>query len=170
MKVVIIGPRGSGKSTVASALRFSLGFPVTSIDKVIEEDAGCSIPEIVEKEGWDGFRLMEANAIKNLDDADNTIVDVGGGAVMYHDNAKVLTEGESCVIYLTASLDELQKRVSDNGDRPSLTGNSNAADEMEKILAERTPTYEKLANHTFRTDEMSAEEIADKITEIVESA
>jgi len=170
MRVVLIGPRASGKSTVANALRFALGFPVISIDKVIEENAECSIPAIVEKEGWDAFRTRENDAIKDLDDTDDTIIDVGGGAVMYHNNADLLKDGESCIVYLTASTEELMKRVSENEDRPSLTGNASAADEMAKILAERTPTYEKLADHTFRTDEISAEDIAEQIRDIVESA
>ena len=66
MNIVLIGYRGTGKSTVGKLLAEQLGMSYISMDDEIVQNAGMSVPEIVEKQGWPGFRDMESELARNL--------------------------------------------------------------------------------------------------------
>jgi shikimate kinase len=81
MNLVLIGYRGTGKSLIGRILENRLRMPCISMDEEINKRAGMSIPEIVEKYGWNRFRDIESEVALGLSARDNVIVDTGGGVI-----------------------------------------------------------------------------------------
>ena len=79
MNLILIGYRGTGKSTVAQLLASRLEREILSTDAMVIEKAQMLIPEIVEKLGWDHFRDLESTVCQNLRESDNLVLDTGGG-------------------------------------------------------------------------------------------
>ncbi|MDI6790163.1 MAG: shikimate kinase, partial [Thermodesulfobacteriota bacterium] len=81
-KIVLIGYRGSGKSTVGRRLAERLSLPFIDTDTLIEEKAGITIKEMVEKKGWAYFRAVEKDVIRGLPGDKTMVVAAGGGAIL----------------------------------------------------------------------------------------
>ncbi|EBW6088639.1 AAA family ATPase, partial [Salmonella enterica subsp. enterica serovar Enteritidis] len=77
----LVGPRGCGKTTVGQGLAASLGFQFTDTDRWLLEHSGETVAEIVEKEGWAGFRARESQALQAVA-APATVIATGGGMVL----------------------------------------------------------------------------------------
>jgi len=94
MNLVLIGYRGTGKSSVAEILAKRFAAKKVSTDELIVQKAGMSIPEIVEKYGWEHFREVESEVVKEVCKEDDLIIDAGGGVVLREENIKNL-QGDS---------------------------------------------------------------------------
>src|SRR5262245_55879791 len=103
MNLVLIGYRGTGKSTVARLLRDRLGMEVVSLDEEIVREAGCSIPEIVAEHGWPHFRDLEASITKRVALRSGIIIDAGGGVILRPENVANLRRGGK-LFWLRASV------------------------------------------------------------------
>jgi len=166
MNIVLIGYRGTGKSTVAKILGQRLGRQVISTDAEIVKEAGQSIPQIVEQFGWDHFRQLETQMCQKLQDQTNLVVDTGGGLILKEENANIL-KANGRIFWLTAEVATIVKRISGDTQRPSLSGTKTFVEEIEDILKERTPKYQAAANHVISTDQLSPKQIADSILSLV---
>ncbi|MDH4097370.1 MAG: shikimate kinase [Nitrospira sp.] len=162
MNVVLIGYRGTGKSTVGKIVAARLGRPMVSTDAEIVKRAGQSIPEIVAQHGWDYFRELESQVCRDLADGDGLVIDTGGGAILRSDTVDKLKQ-TGTLFWLTASVDTITKRIGRDTQRPSLTGTKSFVDEVQDVLRERTPKYEAAADHVIATDGRSIVQIADEI-------
>jgi len=162
MNIVLIGYRGTGKSTVARILGQRLRRKVISTDAEIVKEAGQSIPQIVEQFGWDHFRELETQMCKKLQDQTNLVIDTGGGLILKGENVKIL-KTNSTIFWLTAEVPTIVKRISGDTQRPSLSGTKTFLEEIEGILKERTPKYQAAADHAISTDKESPHQIADAI-------
>lgn len=162
--IVLVGMRGSGKSTVGKLLAEKLGKTFVETDALIVQKAGKSIPEIVSEKGWDYFRDLESEAIREVSRGDNEVISTGGGAILRPENVAALKRN-GMLVYLRASLETLRIRIAGNTDRPSLTGTKNAIDEMEEILLKRSPIYESTADIVIDTDTIDPESIATIVIE-----
>ena len=162
MNVVLIGYRGTGKSTVGKIVAARLGRTVVSTDAEVVKRAGRSIPEIVAQHGWDYFRDLESQVCCDLAEGDGLVIDTGGGAILRSENVEQLKH-HGVVFWLTASVDTITKRIGRDTQRPSLTGTKSFVDEVHDVLRERTPKYEAAADHVIATDERSIVQIADEI-------
>lgn len=164
MNIVLIGYRGTGKSTIAKILSVRLQWPRFNLDEAIVKDIGMSIPQMVEKHGWDFFRDVESKMVEKTSTMDRTIVDAGGGIIVRAANADILrTKG--FIIWLKARPETIIRRIKDNADRPSLTGKKSFLEEVQEVLAERTPKYQAAAHVAIDTDDLSPHEVAEKIIE-----
>lgn len=160
-KVILIGMRGVGKTTTGTALADILDQDFVDLDQEIIRMEGKSVPEIVEAEGWEGFRKKEQQALHTYIEKDDLVLATGGGILMYFDNAEQLKDqGE--IILLTASPETMAKRIGDS-DRPSLTGKS-ITEELSEIWKEREETYHNYANHIVDTEGKTPEEVAREIS------
>lgn len=145
--VFLVGPRGSGKSTVGGLVAQRLNRMLRDTDVMVTAAAGMSVSGIVECEGWAGFRLREQAALAEaaLSDA---VVATGGGAVLSEENRRLM-RGRGVVVYLSAPAACLCGRLAACGDaaglRPSLTG-LDPLDEVERVLREREPLYRESAH------------------------
>lgn len=162
MNVVLIGYRGTGKSTVGKIVAARLGRVLVSTDAEIVKLAGQSIPEIVEKHGWEYFRDLETKICQGLAGQDGVVIDTGGGAILRSRNVEVLKE-TGRLFWLTASVNTIAGRIGHDTQRPSLTGVKSFVDEIQDVLRERAPKYQAAADDVIETDERSVTHVAEEI-------
>lgn len=159
--IVLIGYRGTGKSTVAKILGERLGRDVVSIDETIVAHAGKTIPEIVSEFGWDYFRNLESAEIWNVAERAEIVIDAGGGAILRKKNVEALKKN-GIIVLLTAAVPTIAARIGDDPNRPSLTGKS-ATDEIVEVLRTREPLYRAAADHVISTDDRTPDAVAEEI-------
>jgi shikimate kinase len=160
MNIVLIGYRGTGKSTVGSLLAARLGRELVSTDAEIVRRAQRAIPEIVAQEGWEYFRDLESDICGELSGRDQLVIDTGGGAILREKNVEAIKKNGT-VFWLTASVETIAKRIGGDNQRPSLTGTQSFVDEVENVLRERTPKYRAAADHTIATDDRSVNQLVE---------
>ena len=158
---VLIGPPGSGKSTVGKALAKRLSVSFKDIDTEIENRAGKSVSAIFVDDGEPHFRSLEQEVVMKTLDSFDGILALGGGSVVDSDVAAALKEGKSPVVYLEVSLSQAAPRVGFNKDRPLLLVNPRA--QWQALMEKRRPIYESLADLTVSTDSSKAPEVAQRI-------
>lgn len=163
--IILIGYRGSGKTTVARTLATRLGWTGVDADELIEARAGRSIRDIFDQDGEAGFRRLEADIIREVCSSPRQVISVGGGAVLSPVNRGVLRQAGFCV-WLTAPPEELERRIQADArttaTRPALTA-YNAAEEIRRLLQEREPLYASLADHVVNTAGQPVDDVADAI-------
>ena len=163
MNIVLIGYRGTGKSSVAGELARRLGREAVSLDGEIIRMAGRSIPEIVGRDGWEHFRNLETEAVRAAARRDNLVVDCGGGVVLREENVRLLRD-RGFVVLLLSDKDTIAKRIGGATDRPSLTGKKSFLEEIEEIMAERMPRYRAAADFQIDTAGLSLSEVVNRIS------
>jgi len=161
MNIVLIGMRGSGKTTVGKLLAKRLGKQFIEMDELIVQRIGLDIPEIVKRYGWDKFREVEEEVIREVAELDNVVNATGGGVVTREENVRELKK-KGKLVWLKADTDTLLRRIGNDEYRPSLTGRSPRED-LEAVLAERTPIYEQVADFIIDTEGKKPEEVAEAI-------
>lgn len=154
--VVLIGPPGAGKTTVGTLVAAELGVPFRDTDADIEARAGKPIPEIFLDDGEPHFRALEEQAVAAALAGYPGVLALGGGAVLAAGTQARLA-GHT-VVYLAVGAAQAAARVGLNRDRPLLLGNPRA--QLRALLAERVPTYRKLATHTVDTDGRTPQQVA----------
>jgi len=166
MNIVLIGYRGTGKSTVGRQLAARLGRGLVSTDAEIVKRAQRTIPEIVVQHGWDYFRDLESDICRELASRDQLVIDTGGGAILRAQNVEALKKN-GIVFWLTASVETIEKRIGDDNQRPSLTGAKSFVDEIQDVLRERMPKYQAAADHVITTDNRSINQLVETVLTLV---
>ena len=169
MNIVLIGYRGTGKSSVGKLLAERSGRTLVSTDAEVVRLAGQSIPDIVTQHGWDHFRDLESEVCRDLAGKDQLIIDTGGGAILRQDNVDQLKAG-GILFWLTAEVPTIGRRIGGDTQRPSLTGAKSFVEEIEEVLRERTPKYRAAADHTIATDRKTVVEIADAVQALLQAS
>ncbi|MER7548221.1 shikimate kinase [Spirillospora sp. NPDC127506] len=165
-KAVIIGPPGSGKTTVGGALAERLGVALRDTDADVEAAAGKPIGEIFIDDGEDRFRELERAAVAAALAEHEGVVSLGGGAILAAETQELLA-GHT-VVYLRVGLPEAIKRVGLNSARPLLVLNPRS--QMRKLLEERLPIYERLGTVGVDTDGRDPADIVEEIVKALEAA
>lgn len=165
-KAVIIGPPGSGKTTIGTALADRLGVPLRDTDADIERAAGKPIGEIFIDDGEERFRELERAAVAAALAEHEGVVALGGGAVLAARTQELLA-GHT-VVYLRVGLSEAIKRVGLASARPLLVLNPRS--QMRKLLEERLPIYERLGTVRVDTDGRDPADIVEDVAKALESA
>jgi len=158
-RVVLVGPMGAGKTTVAELLGQAWGVPVRDTDADIEASTGREISDIFVESGEDHFRELEAAAVATALREHDGVLALGGGAVLSPATRELLAGLP--VVFLRVGLSDAVKRVGLGVGRPLLLGNVRAR--IKALLDERTPVYESVAVHTVDTDGRTADEVAAEI-------
>lgn len=166
MNIVLIGYRGTGKSTVGKILAERLGRELLSTDAEIIRRARLPVPDIVQRFGWDHFRDLESEVCRDLAGKDGLIIDTGGGAILRQQNVDSLKKN-GVLIWLTADVPTIVERIGGDTQRPSLTGAKSFTEEVEEVLRERQPKYKSAANHIIETDGRSVAEVVEAILALV---
>lgn len=164
-RIVLIGPPGSGKSTVGRALAQKLNRDFIDTDQLIEEKTGKTITDIFVIEGEEVFRELEFATLKEVLDVEAGVISLGGGAPISTAAQKAIRESNSTVIFLDVSLATAAPRVGFNRDRPLLLGNPRA--QWQALSDQRRPIYEDLATHAIKVDDMRLETIIATIEELI---
>jgi len=166
MNIVLIGYRGTGKSTAGRLLAARLGRALVSTDAEIVTRAKRTIPEIVAQEGWEYFRDLESDICRELANRDHLVIDTGGGAILRAQNVEALKK-TGTLFWLTASVETIVKRIGGDDQRPSLTGTKSFVDEIQDVLRERTPKYQSAADHVIATDDRSIDQLVETLLTLV---
>ncbi len=148
--VILVGARGSGKTTLGARLAGLLGKAFADVDAIVRDEAGKPIEDIVAQGGWEVFRALEAEVVARLCAGENRIIAMGGGSVLAEASRKAMREG-GLVFYLKVDADTLLSRLTadpDAAQRPALSDKT-PEDEMRAVLAERGPLYEEVADHVL---------------------
>lgn len=162
MNIILIGYRGTGKSVVGKILSKSLNMTYVGMDAQIVENNKLSIPEIVERFGWDRFRKLETREALAIAKEDNTIVDTGGGIIEREENMAALKK-TGPVFWLTASVDTIVDRISDDTQRPALVEGKTFTEEIAEVLEARVDRYRAASQYVIETDSLAPEEVAQEI-------
>jgi shikimate kinase len=164
MNLVLVGYRGTGKSSVASLLGERLVRPVVSFDERLVMRAGRSIPEFVAEHGWPAFRDLEEELCAEHARQDGLVLDCGGGIVERPANVQAL-RANGRVVWLRAEIPTIAERIRRGTERPSLTGTGSFIDEVAEVLGRRTPLYRAAADLEVVTDARAVTEIAGEVIE-----
>ena len=159
--VVLGGPMGAGKTTVAGLLGEAWGLPVRDTDADVEAAEGRSIADIFVDDGEARFRALEAKAVADALATHDGVLALGGGAVLDPDT-RALLDGHT-VVFLRVGLSEAVKRVGLGAGRPLLLGGVRSR--IKTLLDERTPIYESVAAYVVDTDGRSPEDVALEVRE-----
>ena len=162
MNIVLIGYRGTGKSTIGKILADRLGRAYVGMDSEIIKKAGMSIPEIVERFGWPKFRDFETSLAEQLAAENNMVIDTGGGIVERPENMASLGKN-SQVFWLKASVAVIVQRIGGDTQRPALTAGKTFTQEVAEVLESRFSKYRNAADHEIDTDVLSPEQAVDLI-------
>ena len=163
-RVFLIGPRGSGKSTVARLLAADLGWSWVDADVLLEGRAGLSIREIFAAEGEAGFRRREADTLAELCGLECHVIATGGGVVLRPENRELLKRS-GAVVWLTGDIDTLWGRINEDATtaarRPVLT--VGGRDEVAELVAAREPLYRECASVVIDTTGRTPAEIVAEV-------
>ncbi len=164
MNIILIGYRCTGKTSVGRKISERLRIPFYDTDELIQEHTGKTIREIIDKGGWDLFRREEKAVIRTLSSLAETVIAVGGGAVMDVENREALKRN-GLFLWLTADVGTIIERMKNDGvsgeQRPSLLGGSMER-ETSGILEQRIPIYQGLADFTIDTSGRDIDAIAEE--------
>ncbi len=161
MNVVLIGYRGSGKSTVGRALARRLGWPYIDTDGLAEARCGMSIRELYADRAEEGFRDIEAAVIAEVAGLDRHVISTGGGAVLREENVANLRRN-GMIFYLHAAPEVLWQRIFADDTRRHSRPETNAARGLSLVREElslRTPLYRAAADCIIDTTDRSVEGI-----------
>jgi len=144
IKIFLVGPMGAGKTTIGRLLAEQLDLEFVDLDEAIEESCGADIAWIFDVEGEDGFRHRETELLDILTQRDDIVLATGGGAILSGVNRKYI-KSRGVVVYLNATIDQLLDRTRHDKKRPLLQV-TNPRPIFEKILSERAPLYQEVAD------------------------
>ena len=162
---VIVGPPGSGKSTIGPLLAEALGVEFRDVDADIEATAGKPISEIFVDDGEEHFRALERSAVATAIASHDGVVSLGGGAILAESTRDLLRS--QTVVYLSVDLPDALARVGLGSGRPLLSVNPRAT--LRFLLEQRRPLYEEVATITVKTDGRTPEEITAELASALAS-
>lgn len=149
--IFLIGPMGTGKTTIGRHLAKTLHMEFVDSDQEIEERTGADITWIFDIEGEAGFRRREAAVIDELTRRENVVLATGGGAVLDAKNRQRLKQ-RGTVVYLHTDVDLLVRRTAKDTKRPLLQ-TDNPGERLRELMAAREPLYRDLADVTLTTSD-----------------
>jgi shikimate kinase len=165
--VVLVGPMGSGKSTLGRVLAARLGLGFVDVDAAIEVSAGHSIAAIFETEGEAGFRRRETDTLRAVLAGAPAVIATGGGAVLDAGNRAAM-RAAGTVIYLAVDPATQLARLQDDTDRPLLQ-TADPAGTLAALQALREPLYREVADLVFDTTALSPQAAADALADRLET-
>ena len=159
--MILIGPMGSGKSTIGQILAARLDREFIDSDHFIEDKTGVDIPRIFDIEGEEGFRLRETKALQELTARKNIVLATGGGSVISEENRKLL-KASGYIIFLDTTVEQQLERLKYDKKRPLLQ-TENPRERLEALLQQRKPLYIELADLCIPTDGKLTRKVAAEI-------
>lgn len=159
---MLIGPPGAGKSSIGKNLAKRMNLNFIDTDEVIENRSGKKISDIFLEDGEAGFRALEKESVLEALRQADSIISLGGGAVLDSETQSVLREMNR-VVYLEVSISNAAPRIGFNRDRPLLLGNPRQ--QWLSLMEHRKPIYESLAKYQVSTDNRKVNEVAEILVE-----
>ena len=167
MNIFIVGPMGSGKSTVGKIIASELFLNFFDTDEEIETRTGASIDWIFDLEGEDGFRKRESKILEEMVQQNSIVLSTGGGIILSETNREHLSS-RGTVFYLATPISVQLERTSKDKDRPLLK-NGDPGKILEKLHQARESLYEEVADYIVNTEGKSSQEVSEEIIKLVKS-
>ncbi len=166
MNVILCGMMGAGKTTIGIKIAELTGKRWYDTDGLIVDKHG-KISDIFEYYGEAHFRKLETEIVKELAGKDDLVISTGGGLVLKKENNELLQRNGK-IVFLRASIDTLAARLHVDGTRPLLqTSTESIRDRLTRLMTERSPVYEHVADYIVDVDGKTPEQIAGEIVAIV---
>ncbi|KAA0916082.1 helix-turn-helix domain-containing protein [Aquicoccus porphyridii] len=142
-RICLIGLRGAGKSTLGRLGGEALGIPFVELNRDIEDHSGMPIEEVMAFYGQDGYRNLEAQAVRRVIEKHDTLILAVAGGIVAEPETFGLLLNHFHTIWIRTSPEEHMSRVREQGDERPMAGNAEAMEQLEAILSSREPLYEK---------------------------
>ena len=165
MNIFIVGPMGSGKSTVGKIISDELFMNFFDTDEEIETRTGASIDWIFDLEGEEGFRKRESSILEEMVKQNSIVLSTGGGIILSDSNREMLSS-RGTVFYLSTPISVQIERTSKDKDRPLLK-NGDPEEILTRLQKERKDLYESVSDHIIETENKSSQEVASEIINFV---
>ena len=165
MNIFIVGPMGSGKSTVGKIISDELFLNFFDTDDEIESRTGASIDWIFDLEGEEGFRKRESSILEEMVKQNSIVLSTGGGIILSDSNREMLSS-RGTVFYLSTPISVQIERTSKDKDRPLLK-NGDPEEILTRLQKERKGLYESVSDHVIETENKSSQEVAAEIINLV---
>jgi len=164
--LILVGPMGSGKSSIGRKLAQRLGMCFVDADQEIERHTGASIPLIFELEGETGFRERERATLARLCEGQGAVIATGGGAVLNPKTRQLLRE-RGFVIHLAIDLESQWQRLRHDRHRPLLQ-HPDRYERLKRIGEERAPLYAQVADARIDTGRIGLRSAVDAICHVLQ--
>jgi len=164
--IILVGPMGSGKTTIGRRLSERLSLDFFDSDHEIVNTTGVSIDHIFDIEGEKGFRAREFDVIKKLCNKTNIVLATGGGAVILKENRELMKKASS-IIYLSSSVDQILRRTAKSKTRPLLEKSNNRRKTITDIVEARDYLYREVSTNIIDTNGKKLNEVIDEIIEVL---
>lgn len=159
--IFLVGPMGSGKTTIGRRVASELALEFFDCDEEIEKRTGVSINLIFDIEGEQGFRQREEQMLEQLSKTRGALIATGGGAVLSAAN-RALMKRRGFVVWLRTPVDQQLRRLENDKQRPLLQL-PNRRQKLEGLATERDPLYREVADLVFDSGDRSARFMARKL-------
>lgn len=166
MKIFLIGPMGSGKSTIGKVLSERLEYDFYDTDKLVEKVVGKKIKEIFEQNGEQYFRLKESEELDKTRKLKNAVIATGGGIIENEKNRLFLKE-EKKVIFLDSSIERQYDRTKESQKRP-LLNNGDSMKILENLYQKRLSFYQEVSKLKISMDNLTEGKIFEKILDFLD--
>lgn len=167
-RVYLVGPMGSGKTTLGRRVAGKLGLEFLDCDEEIERRTGASVNLIFDIEGEAGFRERESDMLERLSRRDGVLIATGGGVVTVARNRERLNSS-GLVVWLRTSVAQQLRRLELDRKRPLLQAPDRRA-RLEALAAERDPLYGEVADLVFSSRKRNVPQVAEELAQRIESA
>lgn len=156
--IILIGFMGAGKTSIGVFYSEKTNRPLLDTDRLIEQEAGMSIPEIFKELGEEKFREIESAVLEKLyENTDHMVISVGGGLPLREENRVILAR-LGTVVFLRVKPDTVLKRLKGDTTRPLLQ-TENKEIRIKQLLDNRNPVYEQAAHIVIDVDDKAPDQI-----------
>ena len=166
MKIFLIGPMGSGKSTIGKVLSERLEYDFYDTDKLVEKVVGKKIKEIFEQNGEQYFRLKESEELDKTRKLKNAVIATGGGIIENEKNRLFLKE-EKKVIFLDSSIERQYDRTKESQKRP-LLNNGDSMKILKNLYQKRLSFYQEVSKLKISMDNLTEGKVFEKILDFLD--
>ena len=156
--IFLIGMRGAGKTTAGRWIGDILGWPFADLDDELEQRSGCSIPKMIEQSGWEGFRTLEVDMLKNAikQKPNGHVFACGGGLVETAEARDLLTsyhQSSGLVILVQRSIDDIVDYLQIDKTRPAYV------DDIRSVWHRREAWYDECSNFQYFSQRSGAKKL-----------
>lgn len=165
-RIGLVGLRGAGKSTLGQMLAQRLRCPFIELDRLVEQDYGARIPDLIEMAGLATFRRYERACLERVIDEHEAAVIATAGGIVSDAETYALLLRRTHTVWIKARPEEHMGRVIEQRDFRPMARNREAMADLIAILDARRADYAR-AEAELDTSGDTVERSFEKLQQIV---